>query len=240
MILYPAIDIKDGKCVRLRQGRFDDVTVYGQDPLEMAKKWEACGCDFIHLVDLDGAMDGVSQNREVVLKIAQTVQVPVQIGGGIRGMETVRDYLENGVARVILGTAAVKDAAFVKEAVGAYRNKIAVGIDAKDGFVAIDGWETVSSKTAISLAQEMQGIGIRTIIYTDIATDGMLQGPNIMAMQEMVKAVSCEMIASGGVSSLEDLIALSQTGVSGAIIGKALYTGRVDLKEALQYFKGVN
>ena len=234
MILYPAIDIKDGKCVRLCQGKFDDVTIFGDDPLVMAKKWEACGCEYIHLVDLDGARGGVSKNRDIIIKIAKSVNVPVQIGGGIRTIETAYDYIKNGVSRVILGTSAVKDEVFTKHAVEKFGDKIAVGIDAKDGFAAVEGWEEVSNITALFLAEKMMKIGVKTLIYTDIATDGMLQGPNVSAMREMASAVSCDIIASGGVSSLDDLMELNKTGVQGVIVGKALYTERVDLKKALE------
>ena len=237
MILYPAIDMKDGKCVRLKQGKFDEVTVFEEDTLKVAKKWETLGAQFIHLVDLDGALLGASKNHEKILAIAQEVSVPVQVGGGIRTIETVEAYIDGGVSRVILGTAAVKDQAFVKQAVQRYGKKVAVGIDAKDGFVATDGWEQVSENTAVSLAHKMERIGVETIIYTDIATDGMLKGPNVAAMAEMAKSVAVNIIASGGVTTVEDIVRLKEAGLSGAIIGRALYTGHIDLKEALEAAK---
>ena len=238
MIIYPAIDMKDGNCVRLRQGKFDDVTVFCDDPLEVAKKWERLGAEFIHLVDLDGARGGKSENSKKVIEIAKNVKVPVQIGGGIRNIETVKYYIENGVSRVILGTAAIKDIKFTKMALLEYGDKIAIGIDAKDGFVAVEGWEEVSSIKAIEFAKKMCDLGVSTIIYTDIATDGMMQGPNATAMGEMVNAVTCNVIASGGVSNILDIEKLKNKGVSGAIIGKALYINNIDLKEAIENAKG--
>ena len=233
MQIYPAIDIKGGKCVRLTQGSFSDVTVYGDDPLEMAKKWVALGASYLHLVDLDGALAGSGVNRKIITKIAQTVPVPVQTGGGIRTMDDVRELIAGGVSRVILGTAAVKNPAFVDEAVAAFGDKIAVGIDAKDGLVAVSGWEEVSALPALDFAKQMANKGVRTIIYTDIATDGMLTGPNLAAMQQMAEAVDADVIASGGVGSAEDILSLLPTGVSGVIVGKALYAQRVDLPDAL-------
>lgn len=233
MILYPAIDIKGGKCVRLMQGRFNEVTVYADNPADMAKKWRDLGAEYIHVVDLDGARDGITVNGDVVKEIVKVSGLPVQLGGGIRDMYAVDYALSLGVSRVILGTAAVKNPAFVKEVVKKYGNKIAVGIDAKNGYAATHGWERVSNISAIELAKSMCEYGVQTIIYTDIATDGMLKGPNLLAMQEMAQSVSADIIASGGVSVVEDISALTKTGVRGAIIGKALYTGGVDLKAAL-------
>ncbi len=234
MVIYPAIDIKQGKCVRLVQGRFDDVTVYSDSPVEMAQKWESLGATYIHLVDLDGALAGERINRTVIKEIAKTVKVPVQLGGGIRTLDAITSLLDSGVTRVILGTSAVNNPTLVKEAVATYGEKIVIGIDAKDGKVAIEGWEKVSDFSAVSFAQQMQSLGVKTIIYTDIARDGMLKGPNVKAMQEMVENLDIDVIASGGVSAVEDLKALKNTGVQGVIVGKALYTGNVDLKEALK------
>ncbi|MGE4282526.1 MAG: 1-(5-phosphoribosyl)-5-[(5-phosphoribosylamino)methylideneamino]imidazole-4-carboxamide isomerase [Clostridia bacterium] len=233
MVIYPAIDIRQGKCVRLVQGSFSDVTVYSDDPMQMAKKWEQQGAEYIHLVDLDGALSGQSINNEVIRKIAKAVNIPVQLGGGIRSIETIQSLLENGVTRVILGTAAVKNPLLVKEAVERYGDQIAIGIDAKDGKAAVDGWEEVSDITALGLALKMQDIGVKTIIYTDIAKDGMLQGPNVDAMREMAGSLRIDVIASGGVSVLEDVKRLVHTGVQGAIIGKALYVENISLPEAL-------
>lgn len=234
MIIYPAVDIKGGKCVRLRQGRYDDMTVFGDDPMEMALKWQNAGARYLHTVDLDGARGGSSANRAIIGQIAKRLSIPVQTGGGIRTITDIREVLSLGVARVILGTSAVRNPELVKEAVAEFGDKIAVGIDAKDGMVAIEGWEEVSSFKAVDFALKMQSLGVKTIIYTDIATDGMLAGPNLNAMKEMNDAVSMDVIASGGVGSIADLESLRAVGVAGAITGKAIYTGAIDLAEALK------
>lgn len=233
MRIYPAIDIKDGKCVRLLQGRFSDVTVYGDNPAETAKKWESEGGEYIHVVDLDGALKGHGVNADAIKKICKSVSVPVQTGGGIRTMEDIEAKLDCGIARVIIGTKAVSDSEFVKRAVDKYGDKIVIGIDAKDGMVAIEGWEKTSEFTAIEFAKKMTAIGVQTIVYTDIATDGTLAGPNIAAMSEMVKAVDADIIASGGIGSIEHIKSLIPTGVEGVIVGRALYTGNVDLGDAI-------
>ncbi len=233
MIIYPAIDLRDGKCVRLRQGDFAQTTVYSENPLEIAKKWESCGASWLHLVDLDGARQEAKNNRAIICEIAKTLSIPVQTGGGIRTMEDIDELFSGGVSRVILGTVAVENPELVAEAVKKYGDKIAVGIDAKDGFAATAGWEEVSSCRAVELAVAMHKVGVRHIIYTDIATDGMLSGPNLDAMTEMAEAFGPGVIASGGVGSIDDLKNLTKTGVSGAIVGKALYSGSVDLKEAV-------
>lgn len=232
MRLYPAIDIKDGNCVRLLQGRFSDVTVYGDDPAAMAKKWEDCGGQYIHVVDLDGALKGHGVNAEAIRKICATVHVPVQTGGGIRTMEDIKAKLDCGIQRVIIGTKAVRDSEFVKRAVDTYGDRIVIGIDAKDGMVAIEGWEAVSEFTAVDFAKKMTALGVQTIVYTDIATDGTLGGSNVAAMTEMAAAVPADIIASGGIGSLEHILALKPSGVEGVIVGRALYTGDVDLAEA--------
>lgn len=234
MIIYPAIDIKGGQCVRLMQGRFDEVTSYGNDPVEMAKKWEATGASWLHVVDLDGARSGQSVNRQVIGGIAKALKIPVQTGGGIREMSDIEELLHAGLSRVILGTSAVRHPELVKAAVKEYGKHIVVGIDAKDGYVAIDGWENTSSFTAVDFAKEMQSFGVATIVYTDIATDGMLQGPNLTALKEMREAVGMDIIASGGVGSVLDLKNLKGIGVAGAITGKAIYTGAIDLAQALK------
>ncbi len=233
MKIYPAIDLIGGKCVRLTQGSYDAVTVYHEDPLEVAKEFEALGSAYIHMIDLEGARNGISQNSEVIRRVANQTGLLVQTGGGIRSMETIEAYLENGVSRVILGTSAVKQPQLVKDAVAKYGDKIVVGIDAKDGMVAISGWEVKSEFGAIEFARKMQDLGVKHIIYTDISRDGMLSGPNLKAMEEMARALEIEVIASGGVSCLQDVKDLKNTGVSGVIIGKALYTGNLSLKEAL-------
>jgi phosphoribosylformimino-5-aminoimidazole carboxamide ribotide isomerase len=233
MIIYPAIDIKDGRCVRLLQGRFEDETVFGS-PVEMAKKWVSMGACWLHTVDLDGARCGNSSNRKIVSEIARVSGIPVQMGGGIRTMEDIDEVLDLGIHRVILGTAAVNNPQLVKEALLKYPERVAVGIDAKDGRVAIEGWERVSSHTALDFAKTMEQLGCKVIIYTDIATDGMLQGPNLEAMEEMIRSVGMEVIASGGVSSIADLISLKNIGAAGAITGKAIYTGAINLEQAIQ------
>lgn len=232
MRIYPAIDIKDGKCVRLLQGRFSDVTVYGDSPADMAKKWESEGGGFIHVVDLDGALKGKWVNEQAIEKICQSVSVPVQTGGGIRTMEDINLRLGAGINRVIIGTKAVSDSEFVKRAVDTYGDRIVIGIDAKNSMVAVDGWEKTSEFTAVEFAKKMQALGVSTIVYTDIATDGTLKGPNIGAMKEMVDNTRLNVIASGGVGSVEHIKALIPTGVEGVIVGRALYTGDVSLKEA--------
>ena len=234
MIIYPAIDIKDSKCVRLTQGKFDNVTVYGDDPVEIAKKWEAMGGTFLHTVDLDGARGKGENNREIIKAIAKALKIPVQTGGGIRTLSDVEELISGGISRVILGTAALCDEQFLKDAVKEYGDKIAVGIDAKDGKVAISGWEEVSDTDAIAFAKKVEKIGVKTVIYTDIATDGMLTGPNLEAMKHMASSVNMNIIASGGIGKNEDIYNLKSTGVAGVIVGKALYTGKVDLAEVLE------
>lgn len=235
MIIYPAIDIKDGACVRLSQGKFDEVSQYTDKPYTMAEEFVRAGAHWIHTVDLDGARDGERKNAQAIQDIVQKAgDVPVQIGGGVRDMLSLEKTLALGVRRVIIGTAAVSNPAFVQEAVRKYGDHVAVGIDAKDGFAATHGWEQVSRVKAVELAKQMEAYGVHTIIYTDIATDGMLQGPNAAAMQEMSAAVSCDIIASGGVSCKEDVQRLQDTGVAGVIIGKAIYAGRIDLADVIR------
>lgn len=234
MRIYPAIDIKDGKCVRLLQGRFSDVTVYGDNPADMAKKWEKEGGEYIHVVDLDGALKGHGVNSAIIKEICKSVNVPVQTGGGIRTMEDIETKLNLGIDRVIIGTKAVQDKEFVKRAVDKYKEKIVIGIDAKDGLVAISGWEEVSEFQAVDFAKKMTDIGVKTIVYTDISTDGTLGGSNVRAMAEMAKSVPCDIIASGGIGNIEHIKQLLPTGVEGVIVGRALYTGNVDLKEAVK------
>lgn len=237
MRIYPAIDIKDGKCVRLLKGDFNEVTVYGDNPADMAVKWEDQGGEFIHVVDLDGAVKGHGVNADVIKEICKRVSVPVQTGGGIRTMEDIEAKLACGISRVIIGTKAVSDAEFVKKAVEKYGDKIVIGIDAKDGMVAVEGWEKVSEFKAVDFAKKMAEIGVKTIVYTDIATDGTLAGPNIEAMKEMVENVDVDIIASGGVGNTEHIKSLVPTGVEGVIVGRAIYTGDVDLKTAIEAVK---
>lgn len=234
MIIYPAIDIRGGKCVRLLKGEFSQQTVYGDDPSEMAAKWEAAGAKYLHLVDLDGALKGRSVNTEAIKKIARTVNIPIQLGGGIRNEEAIAEKFDAGVQRVILGTAAVNDPEFVKRVAQKYNERIVVGIDAKDGYAAVEGWSSVSDLRAVDFAKMMADIGISTVIYTDIATDGTLGGPNLSAMEEMVNAVpEIDVIASGGIATIDDIAALKTTGVAGAITGRALYANTLDLAEAI-------
>ena len=238
MKLYPAIDIKNGQCVRLQQGLFDATTVYSNEPFEVAKQFEEVGAKFLHIVDLDGALQGMGANDEALAQIIKNVTIPLEIGGGIRTMQDIEHRLNMGVTRVILGTKAVESPEFVKEAIGIFgADKIVIGIDAKDGMVAIKGWETISNIDAVTLALSMKDLGVKTIIYTDISKDGMLCGPNFVQTAKMVEATGLDIIASGGVSSMQDLEQLEKIGVEGAILGKAIYEKRVDLKEAVKRFQ---
>lgn len=238
MRIYPAIDIKDGKCVRLLRGNFADVTVYGDSPAEMAKKWESLGGEYIHVVDLDGALKGHGVNADAIKEICKSVSVPVQTGGGIRTMADIEDKLSCGISRVIIGTKAVSDMNFVKEAVKCYGEKIVIGIDAKDGMVAIDGWEKTSEFKSVEFAKKMVDIGVKTIVYTDIATDGTLMGPNVSAMAEMVENTGIDIIASGGIGNIDHILSLIPTGVEGVITGRAIYTGDLILPDAIKAGKG--
>ncbi|MDO4618928.1 MAG: 1-(5-phosphoribosyl)-5-[(5-phosphoribosylamino)methylideneamino]imidazole-4-carboxamide isomerase [Clostridia bacterium] len=238
MRIYPAIDIKDGKCVRLFKGDYDKVTVYGDSPREMAVKWATEGGEFIHVVDLDGAKAGTGVNAEIISEICKSVSVPVQTGGGIRTMADVENKIASGVNRVIIGTKAVRDESFVKDAVEKYGDKIVIGIDAKDGMVAVEGWEEVSEFGAVEFAKKMESLGVKTIVYTDIATDGTLRGPNVEAMREMASSVNMDVIASGGIGNIEHIKSLLDTGVEGVIVGKALYTDSVALADAIKVGKG--
>ncbi len=222
MQIYPAIDLKNGQCVRLKQGRFDDVTSYGDDPVQRAKIWEQAGATYIHVVDLDGARTGNSYNKEAIKKIVSSVNVPVQTGGGIRSMRDIEQRIDAGVSRVIIGTAAVNNPELVKEAVKIYGDKIAVGIDASKGMVATDGWEKISDVPAIELCKKMAEIGVKTVVYTDISKDGMMSGPNIESTKELVEQSGINIIASGGVSTMSVLEGVDSIGAQGVIIGKAL------------------
>lgn len=235
--IYPAIDMRGGKCVRLLQGDYDKETIYGDSPFEMAKTFAKAGAGWIHMVDLDGARDGKRVNDTYVIQSASELKAKVQIGGGIRSEEDIAHYLENGVSRVIIGSIAVSKPEFAEEMVRKYQGQIAIGIDAKNGFVATHGWLSTSEVKAVDLGKRFADAGAETFIFTDIATDGMLSGPNVEAIQLMAEETGKSVIASGGVSRLEDLMALqklSGSGVSGAIVGKALYEGRFTVKEALK------
>lgn len=233
MILFPAIDIRDGKCVRLIQGDYDQEIIYNDSPTAMAKEWERQGAAYIHVVDLDGAKTGSSLNKEAIRAIAESVSVPVQVGGGIRNMQIVDAHIASGVSRVIIGTAAIQDQQFLKEAVERYGDKIAVSIDAKGGFVATDGWTELSDVKAVDLLQQLVEMGVQTVVYTDILKDGMLQGPNLVELEMMNNASSIDIIASGGVSTEQDVERLHELNMYGAIIGKALYEGKLSLIKLL-------
>lgn len=236
MLIFPAIDIRNGKCVRLFKGDFAQETVFSDRPEEMAAKWEAQGGRFLHLVDLDGALAGKSMNLEVVERIAAAVDIPVELGGGIRTMENIDTVLALGVQRVILGSVAVQNPELVREACAKYGERIVVGIDARDGIVAVDGWGVSGEIGAVELAKKMAAAGVKTIIYTDIARDGTLSGVNVEATAELARESGINVVASGGVKSLEDIKALlpyEKDGIVGVIVGKAIYTGSLDLKEAV-------
>ena len=237
MVIIPAVDIKNGKCVRLLQGRMNDDTVYSDDPAAMAAKWERLGAQMIHVIDLDGAFSKSPQNVSVISKIAQTVQVPIQLGGGIRKEQTVAMYLEMGIRRVIIGTEAINRPEFVKRICKTYPDQIIVGIDARNGKVAIDGWTQTTHVEAVDLARAFEDCGVAAINFTDIQRDGMQTGPNLEATRQLAEAVSIPVVASGGVSSIQDIknvLALERFGVIGVIVGKALYSGELDLKAALK------
>ena len=239
MILYPAIDLKDGRCVRLLRGDMDAATVFGDDPAAQARAFTAAGCEWLHLIDLNGAFEGRSVNGAAVEAILEEVEVPVQLGGGIRDLAAVRRWLDRGVARVILGTAAVEDPDLVRQAARDFPGRVAIGIDARGGRVATRGWVEETDARAPDLARRFEDAGVAAIIYTDIDRDGAMGGPNVSATAALARAVSVPVIASGGVSSLADLVALRDTGViAGAISGRALYDGALDLREALAALSG--
>ena len=236
MILFPAIDLKDGQCVRLFQGDMDQVTVFGDDPAAQARDFAAAGAKWLHVVDLNGAVSGRPVNEDAVTAILDAVDIPVQLGGGIRDRDTIEFWLERGVRRVILGTIAVRDPALVEQASRKHPGRVAVGIDARDGMVAVEGWTETSATTALDLAKRFRDSGLAVIIYTDISRDGAMQGPNIESTVELAKAISVPVIASGGVSSMADLEALKKAGqglLQGVISGRALYDGRIDLAAAI-------
>lgn len=233
MIILPAIDIKDGNCVRLFRGDYATAHKVAEDPVETACAFRAAGAEWVHMVDLDGAKDAEPKNRAVFLACAAQSGAKIEVGGGVRTMATVEDYLQSGVSRVILGSAALNDPDFVRDAARQYGERIAVGIDARGGMVAAEGWLETSSVHYLELAKKMEQFGVRTLIFTDISKDGMLQGPNLEQLEALQNAVSCNVIASGGVSTLEDVRACRQIGLYGAICGKAIYTGALDLRQAI-------
>lgn len=239
MILYPAIDLKDGACVRLYKGEMDQATVFNDNPAAQAKAFEDAGCEWLHLVDLNGAFAGEAVNGAAVEAILAGANVPAQLGGGIRDMAAIEGWLAKGLARVILGTVAVRDPDLVRAAAKAFPGKVAVGIDARDGMVAVEGWAETTDVTATDLAKQFEDAGVAAIIYTDIDRDGAMQGPNVAATAALAQAVSIPVIASGGVSSMEDLQALKDCGapLDGAISGRALYDGRIEVGAAAALLK---
>ena len=237
MFIYPAIDLVQGKAVRLFKGDYDQMTVYNDNPLLVAKDFEAAGAMHIHLVDLEGAKSGKPENLATIERIVAETNLFVEVGGGIRNMETVKQYLDAGVDRVILGTAAVTDPDFLREALKTYGKKIAVGVDVKDGYVAIKGWTEKSNLTANQFFSQLANLGVKTVICTDIAKDGAMKGTNLALYRGLACTYHIDLIASGGVSTLEDIRALRDMGLHGAIVGKAYYIGAIDLKEAIEVAK---
>lgn len=242
MLLIPAIDLKDGKCVRLRQGRMEDETIFADDPMDMAQRWVDAGARRLHLVDLNGAFAGRPVNADVIRRIAEAFpDVPIQVGGGIRDEDTVQSYLDAGVQYVIIGTKAVSAPHFVNDLCLEFPGHIIVGLDARDGKVAIDGWSKLSHHDVIDMAQRFERDGVEAIVYTDISRDGMMKGVNVEATAKLAGEISIPVIASGGISSLDDVKALLQVadeGIMGAIIGRALYEGSIDLAEAQKLVNG--
>ena len=236
MILFPAIDIKDGKVVRLRQGQFSQKSEYSQDPLSMAKHWVQQGAEWLHVVDLDGAQTGEMKNLSIIVDMAQKIKVPIQVGGGIRSLEIIEKLIQSGIKRVVLGTKAIEDQAFLKSALKKFKDQLAVSIDCQNGMAAQHGWTSVSNVKGTDLAKSLEKAGVKYLIYTDISRDGMLSGPNFTGLAEFLKATSLPVIASGGIANLNDIKELKKfvpSGLLGAITGKALYEGQLDLKEAL-------
>jgi phosphoribosylformimino-5-aminoimidazole carboxamide ribotide isomerase len=240
VIVIPAVDLKDGKCVRLAQGDFRRVTVYSEDPLEMAERWRMQGAERIHVVDLDGSLAGSPRNRAVIIEMVKALPIPVELGGGIRDMETVEFYIRCGVQWVILGTAALKDEAFVREACRRFGGRIILGIDARDGRIAVQGWTEKTSQTAVEIVRRYEGVGLAAVVYTDIQRDGMETGVNIEATRLLAEATGIPVIASGGVAGVDDIdrvMAIAQAGVMGVIVGKALYSGAMRLEAAIDRTK---
>lgn len=240
MIIFPAIDIRGGRCVRLTEGRFDRETVFADNPVDIVERWTKAGAEYLHVVDLDGALAGVSRNLDAIQNILAHANIPVQVGGGIRTLKNMEQLLSLGVTRVILGSVAVKNPALVKEACTKFPGQIVVGIDAKDGEAAVEGWGVRGGMQALELAKKMSQVGVEHIVFTDIARDGNLSGVNVEATAQMAMSSGVKIIASGGVSSLEDIKKLKKyedLGIEGCIIGKAIYTGAVDLAEALAVAK---
>lgn len=243
MLIIPAIDIRDGRVVRLIQGDFRRQIVYDDDPVAVARKWEREGARLLHVVDLDGAREGGLRNLGLVENIAAAISIPVELGGGIRNLRTIKEVLNKGIKRVVIGTEAVESPDLIGEACREFGERIVVGIDARDGWVSVRGWTSSTSRKVVTLAREMEGLGVRTIIFTDIDSDGMLSGPNLKGLQEILKVITIPLIASGGVSCLRDiknLKGLERKGLQGIIVGQALYAGQVNLKEALDLLRSHN
>lgn len=242
MIIIPAIDLKNGRCVRLLQGQMSKETIYSDRPEEIAVKWHNAGAERLHLVDLDGAVEGRPVNREIIKKITEAVPIPIQLGGGIRDFQTIESYLNLGIEQVILGTVAYKDPEFLEKACGQFPGKIILGIDARDGHIAIEGWTEDTEITPSEMVKKYEGFGISAIIYTDIHRDGMSTGPNIEATKDLARAINIPVIASGGISGIEDVInvsSLGEFGVTGMITGKALYEGNLNLADAINILKKI-
>ena len=234
MIIFPAIDIKDNKCVRLIQGDFNKVSIYGDEPDKIAKKWEESGSKFIHIVSLNGARGEGNINDNSIKRILDTVNVPIQVGGGIRDEERAKILFDLGVNRIILGSIAVKNRQLLKNLLNKYKDKIVVSIDARDNLVALEGWEEISKVNSIEFCKELEKMGVRTIVYTDISKDGMLDGPNFDIYKILRKETNLDIIASGGITTIDDVKKLIEMNIYGAIIGKSLYENKIDLKEALE------
>jgi phosphoribosylformimino-5-aminoimidazole carboxamide ribotide isomerase len=231
--IIPAIDLKGGKCVRLRQGEFTQVETYTEDPVKYAQRWEQEGAKRLHIVDLDGARTGMPQNLDPIRQIMRRVSIPVQLGGGIRSAEVIERMLRIGIDRVILGTSAALDERMTQGALMQFGDKIVIGIDAKEGFVAVQGWQERTDSTAVGFAKRMEALGAKRIIFTDIARDGMLNGPNLAALREVMSALTIPVIASGGIASVEDVRAVSLLNPEGVIVGKALYAGKITVRDAI-------
>ncbi len=242
MIIIPAVDLKDGRCVRLSQGRMEEESVYSEDPVQMAKLWEAKGAERLHVVDLNGAVTGVPVHQSLIKKIARSIRIPVEVGGGIRNLDTIKNYLSSGIEWVILGTVAIGNRGFVEESCRQFPGRIILGIDSRKGRVAIQGWKEEVSLEAVELAKQFEGMGLSAIIFTDIERDGMGTGLNLEMTGALARTISTPVIASGGVAELEDierLMAYESDGVMGVIVGRAIYSGQIDLGEAIRVTKRV-
>lgn len=237
MIVLPAIDIKNGKCVRLYQGRFDTSQIVASDPLETALNFEKQGAEYIHLVDLDGALEGYVVNEIIISEIVKNINIPIELGGGIRDLKTIEKLIKAGISRVILGSAALQSPLLVRAAVKEYKEKIAVGIDAKEGFISIEGWLSVSNVHYLDFAKKMEDIGVDNIIFTDINRDGTLKGPNLEQLYSLKENISCKITASGGIKDIEDIRSLKRMDIYAAITGKAIYTGELSLEQAIREAK---